>query len=244
MDAIEVKTACRHLPLLATHPWWLIAASRGGRVGLLTRMVADSIRSVRSRAIPKSLDSLVSQSPCSPLGKMGATQEKLYFLVRMFKPATVVETGVFRGISSAFILAALTDNEKGKLYSIDLPNADYQVPDGRDTKSPLKGKEDVGFAVPKMLKQNWELLLGDSKVLLPQLLSRLDSVDLFYHDSDHSYAFMKWEFAQVYPRIPFGGFLTSDDVQWNTAFDEFVHDGDYAWIGILGGRLGIAQKGH
>lgn len=40
----------------------------------------------------------------------------LYLLVRLIKPNQVIETGVSSGASSAYI-----DNEKGKLYSIDLP---------------------------------------------------------------------------------------------------------------------------
>jgi predicted O-methyltransferase YrrM len=44
----------------------------------------------------------------------------LYVLVRIFKPEVVVETGVANGVSSSFILKALDQNSRGKLYSIDL----------------------------------------------------------------------------------------------------------------------------
>ena len=44
-----------------------------------------------------------------------------YLLVRLIKPKCIVETGVSAGVSSAYILQALQDNEKGMLYSIDLP---------------------------------------------------------------------------------------------------------------------------
>ena len=46
----------------------------------------------------------------------------LYFLVRKLKPNVV-----HRGVSSLFILQALEDNERGDLYSIDLPLAEYET---------------------------------------------------------------------------------------------------------------------
>lgn len=60
----------------------------------------------------------------------------LYLTVRLIKPETIVETGVSSGSSSAYILRALYDNQKGKLYSIDLPPVfhvlgGFQKPDTR-----------------------------------------------------------------------------------------------------------------
>jgi len=46
---------------------------------------------------------------------------RLYGLVREFNPSILVETGVCNGVSSAVILAAIHKNNKGLLYSIDLP---------------------------------------------------------------------------------------------------------------------------
>jgi hypothetical protein len=45
-----------------------------------------------------------------------------YCSVRLLKPSVVVETGVSRGVTSAFILQALDVNRKGDLYSIELPH--------------------------------------------------------------------------------------------------------------------------
>lgn len=47
--------------------------------------------------------------------------EILYVIIRLLRPAYVVETGVAAGISSTFILQGLNENVKGELYSIDLP---------------------------------------------------------------------------------------------------------------------------
>jgi hypothetical protein len=75
----------------------------------------------------------------------------LYVLTRLLKPACIVETGVSAGVSSAYILRALEDNQKGKLYSIDLP------PD-----TLLSGKTS-GWIVPQYLRDRWSLHMGDSK---------------------------------------------------------------------------------
>ncbi len=56
----------------------------------------------------------------------------LYAIVRSLKPETVLETGVASGLASAYILLALRQNKKGKLYSIDLPSEGWAEshPDG------------------------------------------------------------------------------------------------------------------
>lgn len=45
--------------------------------------------------------------------------ERLYALLRKRRPETVVETGVYHGVSTASMLVALDANEKGTLYSVD-----------------------------------------------------------------------------------------------------------------------------
>lgn len=67
----------------------------------------------------------------------------VYSLVLHIKPEIVVETGVSDGMSSFFILSALKENQKGNLYSIDLP--DVGMPR-------LYGKE-PGWIVDDMLRK-------------------------------------------------------------------------------------------
>src|SRR5436190_7374529 len=58
---------------------------------------------------------MTGNKPGHLFGKM------IYFLVRCAKPAVMMETGVAHGVSSWTILNAMHKNQKGKLYSIDLP---------------------------------------------------------------------------------------------------------------------------
>ena len=138
---------------------------------------------------------------------------QLYAAVRAARPAVVVETGVASGMSSAHILRALAANGSGKLYSIDLPNVQEGsiLPQGRTT----------GWMVPAALHARWNLQLGDTRELLPKLLQSLDHVDLFLHDSDHSYEAMTFEFEQALPKVEPGGLLMSDDSHLHAAWDDF-----------------------
>jgi predicted O-methyltransferase YrrM len=131
----------------------------------------------------------------------------VYVLCRASNPTTVVETGVAYGLSSAFILKALEQNDHGTLYSVDLP------PPGR-------GADDyLGILIPDALKPRWQFRRGASQRRLPGVLSQ-GEVDIFLHDSLHTYRNMQREFAIAWPHLKTGGVIISDDVDGNRAFEE------------------------
>jgi len=157
---------------------------------------------------------------------------ELYMIVRALKPGVVVETGVASGLSSAHILLALAVNGRGTLHSIDLPNvqAGSVVPADRAT----------GWIVPHALRGHWNLQLGDSRKLLPVLLEELGEVDMFLHDSDHSYDHMRFEFELALLRLREGGLLLSDDTHLHTAWDDFCAQHRLRRGRI--GHLGVTRK--
>jgi predicted O-methyltransferase YrrM len=124
--------------------------------------------------------------------------EALYLLVRAARPSVVVETGVLYGASSAHILAAMERNGEGELHSIELGASADEPPHD--------------FLVPPELTSRWHLIIGDSRRELPTLLARLDRLDLFHHDSLHTYEHMTWELETALPHLGPGGVLSSDDV--------------------------------
>lgn len=137
----------------------------------------------------------------------------LWAVVRHRQPQRVVETGVARGVSSAFVLKALELNGSGHLWSIDLPplTASAQV--------------EVGSAVPRDVRHRWTLILGASRRHLPPLLEELDTVDVFIHDGLHTPETMTLEFHQVWPYLQAsnaGGVLVADDASANQAFVNFA----------------------
>lgn len=170
----------------------------------------------------------------------------LYNFARLVQPDVIVETGVHTGLSTTYWLMALEANQKGTLYSIDLPcltPGGQRNADGVWDGSYVKETDETGVVAKRVgLTSRWKLLLGDAKVLLPDLLERLGHISLFYHDSDHSYDHQLWEYRTAWPYIAPGGWLLSDDVNWSPAFSEFSKASGQtskAWMN----RLGVIQKG-
>jgi predicted O-methyltransferase YrrM len=153
-----------------------------------------------------------------------------YIAIRAFQPETVVETGVANGVSSAYILLALQKNQRGALYSIGLNDPQY-LPAGKP----------LGWIVPEPLKSRWNLLIGDSRDLLPSLLAKLGTIDVFIHDSLHTYDHMRWEYQTAFPYLRPGGLLFSDDAAWNSAFSEYCREVAAKHGRILRG-VGFLQK--
>lgn len=148
----------------------------------------------------------------------------LYVLCRIIKPEVAVETGVASGTSSFVILNAMDKNDKGHLYSIDLPPQDWEKDNTNyrtvDRVMLTEGKM-PGWIVPGNLRRRWDLIIGDTKKELKPLLQKLGGIDMFYHDAEHTREAMLWEYRTAWPYISKQGVLCSDDVTWNTAFDEF-----------------------
>lgn len=239
----ELEIALRNAPLAFAHPRWWLAFMRGGRRELIRLMIEESVRALEATNPCRRLEDLPFRKGVSPFAALGATQEYLYDIVRLTRPRAVVETGVYRGISSAFILAALEQNGRGHLYSVDLPSTSYEIPGtSRTDSSPLARSEQTGFAVPERYHGRWTLILGDVREKLAPLLDRLGSIDLFYHDSEHTKEVMTWEYNLAWERLAPGGILSTDDYTWNTAFDDFVASHTVASSIKLGNRLGVARK--
>ena len=153
-----------------------------------------------------------------------------YAAIRGFEPDVVVETGVANGVSSAYLLSALHANNRGTLYSIGLDDPEY-LPAGKS----------LGWIVPEGLRSRWKLMVGDARDLLPKLLSDVASIDVFIHDSLHTYEHMLWEYRSAYPYLREGGLLVSDDATWNSAFREFAREMCAKRAQIIRG-IGFLQK--
>jgi predicted O-methyltransferase YrrM len=142
--------------------------------------------------------------------KWSATSElaaTTYALIKLLKPKIVVETGVGAGVSSWTILHAMGENGVGRLVSIDLPTPNTEL------------LPEVGYLVPQELRDRWELHTGPSHILLPQVLDELVEIDMFQHDSRHSYSNQLREYQSAWPFIKTSGILLSDDVSNDALYD-------------------------
>jgi predicted O-methyltransferase YrrM len=147
----------------------------------------------------------------------------LYDLVRDAKPDRVVETGVCNGLSTTVILRGLECNGRGRLWSLDLP--EYA---GLPTGEHWEGKGgsvippgfEPGWLVPASLRHRWHLAIGRSQERLEEVFAEADPVDLFVHDSEHSYECMTFELSLARRHVQPGGWIVADDVGRTTAFAE------------------------
>ena len=205
--------------------WMLLRLARAGQSqrdfitglvpGLNERSADDALAELRSNValyehVKDGMDAVLELTQGRIPGWMPLVQaEALYVLVRGLRPSRIVETGVGHGMSTTFILQALADNNSGQLHSIDVP---------------IRMRVDEhpsGCLVPDHLKDRWDLVLGESKTELPPILSKLDSVDIFLHDSDHSAENMDFEYQEAWPHVVKGGLMLTDDIG-----PEFVRFGD------------------
>jgi predicted O-methyltransferase YrrM len=178
-------------------------------------------------------------------GGPGLKEILLYVLIRRTGPDNVVETGVAQGVSTAFILRALEDNHAGSLVSIDLPNFSSEGyryrfdPDFLD-QTYVKPDLGVGWLAPASLRHRWTLKLGSSEDELPRLGNL--KIDLFLHDSEHSYENMMQEYHWALNHLRPGGILASDDVSFNTAFVDLLHEFRASLHEIARAPIGICQS--
>jgi len=186
--------------------------------------------------------------------RLGLYRAAQYALVRATGARTAIETGVLHGLSSAFLLEGLAANGGGTLHSIDLPSTYEAGPsnaDGfNDTLPPAIGP---GWAIPQRLRPLWDLRLGKSADRLPELLDGSRRIDVFVHDSEHTFETMMSEFEAVWPHLRTGGVLIADNIDCNTAFFDFARsvgviahvmptDPDHLVPGSSGIRFGVLIK--
>jgi len=132
----------------------------------------------------------------------------LYALVRTARPMIVLETGVGDGKSTYFILSALLANGGGTLHSVDI---------GSDVAGLLRPRE----------KENWKLHVLDPlslKESFEAILRGLPPVDLFLHDSDHTYQWQSYELHAISGRLAERAMLAIDDVDSSYAFLDFCKE--------------------
>jgi len=134
--------------------------------------------------------------------------QTLYALIRKLKPNVFVETGIRFGGSSAAILFGLHKNQQGKLISID-----------KWTEQPEK----IGCFVPEWLKDKWEPIKGKTCDVLPSVETN-GGLDLFLHDSEHSYKNMYFEYDWSKDNLKDDGLIISHDIGANNSFFDFSHN--------------------
>ena len=138
----------------------------------------------------------------------------LYFLIRKFKLANIVETGVAAGWTSLSVLRALKKNGNGYLYSSDFPYFRLEDPE-----------KYIGYlAENESNKDSWFLDIRGDDVALPEIIKKMEnkSIDLFHYDSDKSYSGRANAIKSLNSKIKSKTIIIFDDIQNNLHFKDFV----------------------
>jgi hypothetical protein len=74
-------------------------------------------------------------------------------------------------------------------------------------------------------------------VILPELFEQYPEVDVFFHDSLHTFELPYFEYTTAWPHLPTGGVLLSDDIFWSEALHRFSKENSvtYVRVGEFGG---------
>jgi predicted O-methyltransferase YrrM len=123
-----------------------------------------------------------------------------YALVRSLRPERVVETGTDKGLGSVVLAAALLRNGAGRLTTIDV-------------------NEESGYLVTGRYGTVVDRVVGDSVTEI----GRLDGgVDVFLHDSLHTFEYETAEFAAVEPLLRPGAVVLSDNAHDSDALSTWA----------------------
>lgn len=129
----------------------------------------------------------------------------LYYAVcRHLAPSNVLETGIANGHSTFFLLQAMRKNGKGSLHSVDIA-------------------DNVGKLLTEEERADWSLhvLTAPQRRSFVRVLDSVSPIDLFVHDSDHTYGWQLFEYRVAWEALSLEGVFLSDDVDHSLAFLDF-----------------------
>lgn len=155
-------------------------------------------------------------------GSIDTKESVIFALIRRFRPSRFLETGVAQGVTSEVILSAMSLNGGGKLVSVDWAPPDrggFVDADGNVEKVSVPGGLEPGWLVSESNRDQWRLIQGKTSDVLPTLTGEFDA---FLHDSDHSYANVRFELEWAFSHLSMNGVLLADDISRNRAFRDFA----------------------
>jgi hypothetical protein len=130
-----------------------------------------------------------------------------YALVRATQPDRVVETGTHLGLGSCVIAAALLRNGHGRLTTIDIdPEAGYLVGDP------------------------WATVVDRRTGSSIDIIAELTDVDMFLHDSLHTYEYESNELAAVESNLHAGAIILSDNAHESSALSDWAEQTDRHYL--------------
>lgn len=178
---------------------WFVAAVTGAGIGQVREWAAelehdrDLIEHLTGRLSSNPRRRICAQEP------HWARRLGWYAIVRAARPNLVAETGTHLGLGSCVIAAALIRNGHGRLTTIDIdPKAGYLI--GQPYASVIERRT------------------GSSA----EVLAGMRDVDIFLHDSLHTYEYESSELKAVEPNLGPGAIVLSDNAHDSAALSEWA----------------------
>lgn len=178
---------------------WFVSAVTGAEIG----QIRDWMRELEEdRQLADELTRRLSSNPrhriCAKEPRW-ARRLGWYSIVRAVQPDNVVETGTHLGLGSCAIAAALLRNGHGRLTTIDVD-------------------PDAGYLIGEPWSSVIDRRTGDSVALLAELRN----VDMFLHDSLHTYDHETSELAAIEPNLSADALVLSDNAHDSSALSDWA----------------------
>jgi predicted O-methyltransferase YrrM len=186
-------------PLNQDQLGWFVSAVTGAEIGQVRAWMKELEEdSHLIDQLTKRLSSNPRRRVC-PTEPHWARRLGWYSLVRAVQPDHVVETGTYLGLGSCVIAAALLRNGHGHLTTIDIdPEAGY------------------------LIGEPWESVIDRRTGSSVDVLAELRDVDMFLHDSLHTYDYETGELAAVEPNLRPGAIVLSDNAHDSAALSDWA----------------------
>jgi cephalosporin hydroxylase len=178
---------------------WFVATVTGAGIGPVREWAAEL---EHDRALIEHLTSRLSSNPRRRICAQEphwARRAGWYAMVRAAQPDLVVETGTHLGLGSCVIAAALIRNGHGRLTTIDIdPAAGHLI------------GEPYASVIDRRTGSSVEALAGTR------------GVDIFLHDSLHTYEYESSELKAVEPNLAPGAIVLSDNAHDSAALPDWA----------------------
>lgn len=178
---------------------WFVSAVTGAEIGAVREWMGELEHDEEFRA------TLTRRLSSNPTRRVCATEPHLarrigwYAIVRALEPDNVVETGTHLGLGSCVIAAALRRNGHGRLTTIDID-------------------DDAGYLIDEPYAGVIDRRVGNSVTEL----AAMRDVDMFLHDSLHTYEYESSELAAVEPGLRADAIALSDNAHDSAALSDWA----------------------
>jgi hypothetical protein len=186
-------------PLNSDQLCWFVSAVSGAEIGHVRLWIQELVENDKvTQQLIRRMSSNPRRGIC-PKEPHWARRLGWYALVRATQPDHVVETGTQLGLGSCAIAAALLQNGHGRLTTIDTdPEAGY------------------------LIEEPWASVVDRRIADSVQVLEELRDVDMFLHDSLHTYEHETRELTAVQPNLSAAAIVLSDNAHDSSALSDWA----------------------